>query len=176
MIYKFKPGSFLKGDAQAVGERLTQIRKTHGSLTPYDVVQDAKKESSVLHSYFQWDNEQAAHEYRLQQARHLVACVVITEADDHELKAPIRAFVNLSSEGESSYENTIEVMSDEVLRERVLDALEADMERQREKLQAFQELAEVVEGIDIVQERVKWARQGSRKQGRLPRHGVSGTA
>lgn len=171
MIYKFRSGSFLKGDAQAVGERLVQIRKTRGQLTPPDVVQEAKRESSVLHPYFEWNKDAAAYEWWLQQARHLIACVVIVEDDDHELKRPIRAFVNLSADGESSYENTIEVMSDAALRERVLDALEADMERQREKLQAFSELAEVIEGIEIVQERVKKARQAGSS-----RRGVAATA
>jgi PAS domain-containing protein len=171
MIYKFRKGSFIKGDPQAIGERLVQIRKTRGQLTPPDVVQEASRGSSVLHGQFEWDNEVAGHEWRLQQARHLIACVMIVEDDDHELTQPIRAFVNLSADGESSYENTIEVMSDTTLRERVLDALEADMERQREKLQAFSELAEVIDGIEIVQQRVKKARQAGSS-----RHGVAATA
>src|SRR5258708_7093588 len=110
MIFKFRKGSYLKGDAQVVGERLTQIRKARGQLTPHDVVQEASRESSVLHSYFEWEDEKAAAEYRLTQARNLVACVVLVQSDDYEIKKPIRAFVNISYEDSNSYESVVEVM------------------------------------------------------------------
>lgn len=163
MIFKFRKGSYLKGDAQLVGERLTQIRKTRGQLTPHDVVQEASRESSALHSYFEWDDSKAAVEYRLSQARALVAAVVLIQSDDYEIKKPIRAFVNISYEDSNSYESVIEVMGNMELRERVLDSLEADMQRQKEKLETFTELAEIVDGIEIVQERVRKIR--SRKGG-----------
>lgn len=158
MIFKFRKGSYLKGDAQVVGERLTQIRKTRGQLTPHDVVQEASRESSVLHPYFEWEDDKAAIEYRLSQARNLVACVVLVQSDDYEIKKPIRAFVNISYEDSNSYESVIEVMGNAELRERVLDSLEADMQRQKEKLESFSELAEIIDGIEIVQERVRKVR------------------
>lgn len=163
MIFKFRKGSYLKGDAQVVGERLTQIRKARGQLTPQDILQEAGRESSVLHPYFEWDNDKAAVEHRLSQARHLVACVVLVQSDEYEIKKPLRAFVNISYEDSNSYESVIEVMSNAELRERVLDTLESEMQRQKEKLESFTELTEVIDGIEIVQERVRKVR--SRKGG-----------
>lgn len=164
MIYKFRKGSFVKGNAQDVGERLAQIRKARGQLTPIDVVQEAKRETSVLHSYFEWDDEKAAEEYRISQARHLVACVVLVHSDEHEIKKPIRAFINIAFEDGNSYESIIEVMGNSELRERVLNSLESEMERQKEKLSAFEELAEVIDGIEVVQERVRKIRSAKGRE------------
>ena len=58
--------------------RLERIRaRNKGVLTPADVVKDASDESSPLHSYFTWDDTEAAHQYRLDQARTLIRNVKV---------------------------------------------------------------------------------------------------
>lgn len=53
--------------------RLEKIRaKAQGVLTPDDVVKDARSASSPLHSHFTWDDSEAAHQFRLEQARTLI--------------------------------------------------------------------------------------------------------
>lgn len=46
-------------------------------LKPEDVLEHAEYEDSPLHKYFCWDDTKAAKEYRLWQARQLVATVRI---------------------------------------------------------------------------------------------------
>ncbi len=70
---------------KAAHERLERIRaRNKGILAPDDVVRDAHSESSPLHSYFTWDNTEAAHQYRLEQARTLIRNVKVTVTTSSE--------------------------------------------------------------------------------------------
>jgi len=74
-VYSWKEGSHCKGDAAKVGAELEVIGK---QVTPDSVVAfAAKHKKSELHGEFEWDNEKAGHLHRLNQARHLLACIVI---------------------------------------------------------------------------------------------------
>lgn len=52
--------------------------ETDGRLTATDVVEDARGVKSPLHPLFEWDDEKAAHEHRLDQARALIREVMVT--------------------------------------------------------------------------------------------------
>jgi hypothetical protein len=70
-----------KRDALATRERkqvvvdgeLDRILKRHGTLTAELMVDEARDPKSRLHRYFQWDDKRAADEYRLAQARSMIA-------------------------------------------------------------------------------------------------------
>lgn len=50
--------------AQVVGARLEQLRIAgDGELTPEVVIADARHSASLLHSLFEWDDTEAAHQY-----------------------------------------------------------------------------------------------------------------
>ena len=58
-------------------QELEQIRKANdGELRPADVVEFARNPDTALHSRFTWDDDKAAAEYRLWQARELIRVVV----------------------------------------------------------------------------------------------------
>jgi stage V sporulation protein SpoVS len=81
-IYSWKAGSHCKGDASKVGAELETIGE---QVTPDSVVAfAAKNKKSELHGEFEWDNEKAGHLHRLNQARHLLSCIVI----EREIKTP----------------------------------------------------------------------------------------
>ncbi len=48
-------------------------------ITASQVVEAANNATSPLHSYFDWDDESAAHEHRLNQSRRLLKIVLIRE-------------------------------------------------------------------------------------------------
>ena len=74
--FKARVGSpFKQKDAQEIGEELEKI-KTKENLTPISVVERAKNKKSILHKLFEWDDSEAAEQYRLQQARNIVNHVV----------------------------------------------------------------------------------------------------
>lgn len=66
-----------------VRARLAEIENANGGrLRPEDVLKDAADPDSPLHDRFQWDNEKAAHAYRLEQARQLIRSVTITVSNE----------------------------------------------------------------------------------------------
>lgn len=74
--YGVRSGSRVKGDPQAIGEELASIYSNEGELTANGVIAKAKKRTSALHDEFVWDDDEAAHKFRLVQARTLIRVVV----------------------------------------------------------------------------------------------------
>lgn len=110
MIYKWRNGSHITGidPAQAV-ERLSSIPARHGidegGLSAEIVLDDSRDVSSPLHPAFQWDNEVAAEQYRLNQARHILSCVVVVKTTEEGKELPEtarRMFVAVRKDNEAS--------------------------------------------------------------------------
>jgi len=60
--------------------------ETDGRLTPDAVVDAARPINSPLHSFFEWDDTAAAHEWRREQARELIRSVTVeVTTDDREI-------------------------------------------------------------------------------------------
>lgn len=55
-------------------ERIYQER---ARLTPADVLEEAAEPESPLHGFFEWDDSEAAHHYRLAQAAGLIRSVKV---------------------------------------------------------------------------------------------------
>lgn len=64
---------------EAVKQRLNELHKKSGRITPDIVLQDAEDETSPLHGYFEWDDSVAGHAYRIDQARTLRRCAMPPE-------------------------------------------------------------------------------------------------
>lgn len=59
-----------KVPADVFGARLEQIRLERGpAVTATDIVDDARPADSALHALFEWDDAEAAEQYRLHQGR-----------------------------------------------------------------------------------------------------------
>lgn len=138
-------------------EELERIAKQNdGILQPEIVVEEARRPSSPLHSKFTWDDTEAAHQYRLYQARTLIRVVVQmipNTADSHE-----RVWVSLKkdriTEG-GGYRTLVSVLSDNDLREQLLQQALEDMTYFQEKYTHLQELSEVFSAIRTVRVKIK---------------------
>lgn len=100
--YAFRNGFFGVIDraaitAQVAGEELERIREEHGTLTPPLVVDEARPEDAPLHPVFEWNNETAAEQYRLVQARTLIRTVEIIKAENDQVTTS-PAYVNVRAE------------------------------------------------------------------------------
>lgn len=146
-VFRFRDGAHVSGDPQKVGARLTELRQKMGRLRAEDVVEDAIRTTSVLHRYFEWDNAEAAAQYRLEQARHLIAAVVIVRRDTVDLR-PIRAFAAVHKDG--GYESIEVVMASPDLRKQALIEVKQGIKTYREKLEAFEEFSDVIASLDQV--------------------------
>jgi hypothetical protein len=154
MIYQFKEGAHLKGDAQAVGERLEAIRSKAG-LTPDAVVADAAEPKSVLHPLFDWNDTTAAHKWRLEQASYIIRSVTVTTEQDEPEERQFRAFVPVTVDGHRSYEATMTALADEDMRKQVLSQAYGELGAVARKYRELKELTEVVGAIDRVGELLK---------------------
>lgn len=143
---KFK-GEKMK-EEQIIKECLL-IAKTHGGiLRMEDVVEFARNPKTALHEKFNWDDTEAAHLYRLYQARNLIRVIVsITPADNEEH----RVFVSLSTdqkEDGGGYRTLVSVMSDERQKEQLLADAKKDWEIFKSKYYILKELTKAFEEMD----------------------------
>jgi hypothetical protein len=106
---------------------LRRIAAEHrGVLLPEIVVAAARPTTSPLHNRFEWNDSDAAHEYRLWQARHLIREVVVHLRVNGEIK-PVNVFVSLKPdrEGEGGYREIVAVLENKDFRTQMLaDALD----------------------------------------------------
>ena len=140
-------------DPRVVSE-LERIARQHGGrLMPEAVVEAARNSRSILHSFFDWDNTEAAEKWRVHQARNLIRVTVtyIGENDD----TPMRVFVSLHSDRQSKrgYQSTVNVLSDEDMRAELLEDALAELRAFREKYVALKELVAVFDAISKVEKK-----------------------
>lgn len=97
---------------------LTRIYEKHGELTPHTVVEEARPETSELHSRFEWDDAVAGEAFRRTQAAELIRSVRITFADNRTgERKTVRAFHSLREAGSidrGGYAPTEEIIQDEL--------------------------------------------------------------
>jgi hypothetical protein len=117
---------------------LRDLYTIHGRLDPKDVVDEARDPQSPLHKSFTWNNDDAAEQWRLQQARQLIRSIrierVVTEEEAPRL---VRAYVH--DPEADGYLATEDVARMPDVRDRVLADMRADLERLRTKWRLYEE-------------------------------------
>ena len=144
---RFQPGA--KGDPKIVGEHLELLRQQcKGELTPEDVVKDAENPNSPLHSFFEWKNSRAAHEYRLAQARGLIRTVVAVFVQDDKPAVRTRAYVHIHEPGAPHYRSADHAMSQTKTKRMVLDRALGELVAWKKRYRQLKEFADLFEEID----------------------------
>lgn len=153
--YKWRIESFAKGiDPTAAEVELERIEKEYGSLTPENVLEASRNKDAVLYSLFTWDNNDAAHKYRLQQARTLINNIeVITVSNGEERSIPVYEIVIIDSG--RSYKHINDMSSDEI--EQVKKRTVRELNSLKQKLSVYKqfdkalvklsEATEIIEGV-----------------------------
>ena len=125
---------------------LEKIRKdSGGTLRPVDVVEAARDVKSPLHTRFCWDDTEAAHKYRLVQARQLITEITVITTVKHE---PVPAYISITVDrrqpgGTIGYRAMSDVVRNKILRRQmVADALN-ELQVVEKKYQQIQELARI---------------------------------
>jgi hypothetical protein len=120
-------------------------RQNGGVLRVDDVLQEAQDESSILHKHFEWDDTEAAVQYRKHQARALIARCKITMVETSPVE--IRAFVSLPTDREAGggYRLTSEVVNNEYMKAEMLRDIQMTIARWTQKLHLLdQDLADAI--------------------------------
>lgn len=122
------------------------IYERRGHLTADDVVSEAAPPESPLHSHFEWNDAVAGHQYRLEQARHLIRSVQITFTPKTATEpVQVRAFVHhKDATGTPTYTPTRTAMQSDVAAEAVLREFRSSVESLRRQYGHLSEFRQVV--------------------------------
>jgi hypothetical protein len=156
VVYKWKEGAHYapeKFNPQVIGEHLDGLQAKRGQLTPRLVVEDAKRKTSPTHGIFTWNNDEAAQQYRLAQARQLlrsITVVVSVQKDGRDSDITSRAFVVVTKPEGRVYEPVSVALKDADMRAELLTQATRELGSFRKKYQQLQELAGVFSAIDEV--------------------------
>lgn len=126
-----------------ISTALEAVRQS-GGLTPTRVLRIAKKPESILHPLFEWDDSKAGHEYRLGQARRLIATRVVREPG---AERAIRAYIHVPSKyGEGEYLPVALVVQNEDKLALARDAALRDLRAARDNLDELDEAVRLYGG------------------------------
>lgn len=151
--YQWISAGFAKGISpdEAIKE-LESIENTYGSLTAENIVTASEKENALFHKLFLWDNEKAAHQYRLSQARTILNNIEVKIISDGAEKK-ISVFEIVKTETGKVYKNISDLNSDEIkeVRSNVIKALNY----WKSKLSFYKEFDNIVPKMDSIITEVK---------------------
>lgn len=151
---EYVPSGLSRKDTATVIKELKAIESEHGIIQPLIVVEKAKTKGSPLHKFFEWNNHKAADQFRLWQARQLVASVYVRDAAS-ENAIPIRAFVNvkLPTEDDSEaqgYVSAATALRSPPLQQQVLTYAKDQLLAWRKRFGAYEQFFGVVKAIDEI--------------------------
>lgn len=140
-VYTWVEGSKMGGDPNVAGRVCAELAE-QGRLTPEELVNASRDESSPLHSMFEWDDSVAAEKYREVQARKIIRSIEVVLADR---PIPQRAFQTVEPK---VYQTIERVMDSKQMREILLKNAMRELEAFERKYARLTELAQVFEAID----------------------------
>ena len=139
--------------AEDAYKALEKIRSKNNGLTDDAIVEAARHEGHVLHEWFEWDDTEAASEYRRSQAQKLLRSLAVTYKQAPELQ--VRAYqvetkAAIKAPERTVYSTTEEVLKNPESRARLIaDAIKAAMEF-RNRFKHLHELDMIFESIEKV--------------------------
>jgi hypothetical protein len=99
-----------------------------------------------MHENFEWDDQEAAHQYRLEQARYIIRAIEIDEEESGEvITRPL--FVSID-ENEESYTEVRTVLTDEQQRDAWLKQALRELNSWRAKYGRIKELVAIYAAMD----------------------------
>jgi len=145
-IYMARTGAPFKAeDAQEIGKFIESVK----DKSTMGILEAVKKDRDcVLHKYIEWDNKEAAEEFRLQQIRNIVnhITIEITQLGDGQ---PVRAFysINDAIQKNTIYVNVESVFSNTEYRNQVIERAKSELRNWMERYKQYSELSTIVDAI-----------------------------
>lgn len=137
MVYQWKAGARAKADAQAAGEMCERL-EAEGRLSAKALLEENRPEEAPLHDCFEWQDSEAAEQWRLHQARNIINSLIVVP----ERSEPVRGFFRVET-GSSRYTSIQTIVRD-------LDSYEALMETALRELSAIQKKYRSIEQLSGV--------------------------
>lgn len=142
--YQWKTPGLYNVDPTIAGNFLNEIYEEQGKIEPSIVVEKSRPDDAPLHHCFEWNDEIAANKFREQQARVLIANVVITGEPSEDTYT--RAFVHVQNE----YQPLYIVLEDPRKTGELLESALKELRAFERKYRELEELAPVFSAIEKV--------------------------
>lgn len=166
MKYRATKGArFGDKDAEAIGRELARMGT---ACTAEQIVTEAKRKASPLHSYFEWNNDTAAHKHRLEQARYYVRhieVIIVTAGVETQTRGWHHVAIEhkAADENGTAYVSAVAIRKDRYLGEQVIKGALRELEGwQRRYAQYAEVFGEVFVAIPKAKKRI--AKKGKRQQ------------
>jgi len=150
--FKSTDGSRISDNqAEIYGKYILNLMKVRSvrMVTASDILKDAQKKSAPYHDWFNWDNNLAAEEYRLAQARQLLRSIVEVKVI-HEEQEPVevRVFVNvIDDDGERGYVQSEYALGNPKLAPQIIQQALREAKSWMKKYQTYEELSKITKAI-----------------------------
>lgn len=128
-------------DADEVGQLFEDIEREKGELTSEKVLEEAKKEESVIHNCFIWDDSIAGEKYRLMQASNMINNLTVVIKTSEE--TPIKAYVKIKTEDKNNYQHIKTVVEDTNSYNYILNKMEKELENLRKRYEAMLNIEDI---------------------------------
>lgn len=148
-------------DAEVVGRFLEENFPT-GNMTALAVVELASHRDCPIHKFFEWDDAKAAHQFRIEQARHLIRSVVV-DVGGSEVPAFHRVHIEESETAE--YVEVGRAMADADLWAQVIETAMKEAQAWSARYQTYAQLNKVHKAIQETKKELERANR-STKQGK----------
>ena len=160
--YHWKGGSLrrcgITADEAAEEIKRLTAESQDGLANPHEIVKASRNKKALLHEFFEWEDDVAADEFRLSQARNLVADIVIVVDDAPDQRIPAFVNVRINDEDEPSVRGYVDsrvVMKDAFMRERALEDAHKGLVAWTNRYSSLSELADEVTTIRRVAKKVE---------------------
>lgn len=143
-------------DAQSVGEELEAIRAaSNGQIQPEDVLRKAADKGSAMHTIFEWDDTEAAHQYRIEQARGMIRAVRVEIVRPNKEREYVRCYANVQNEDEREYRAVEEILDNSSLRKQLLLEAIQQLKAFRERYKEFTDAKGILLEIEKLQNQLE---------------------
>ena len=132
-----------KADANKCADELNSIGE---NITPEQIVEFAKDDTTELHKCFEWNDTVAAHKFRLTQARSVMCELVIKPVKREQTQ--YRLFYNVGKK--EGYQPTQIILQDKDKYERLLKTAKNELISFQRKYKMLAELSTVFDAIDSI--------------------------
>lgn len=146
--YEYRVRGLQKAPAQVAGEIMEQLEQSEAGLSPASLLDASRDESAPLHDEFEWRDDVAAEQYRLNQAGGIIRNIVRITVETQE-QVPVRAFVS-TGERQQAYVSIATALTNEQWRKNLLESAKRDMQAFTAKYRNLDELSEVLNAMQKV--------------------------
>ena len=164
-VFSWSYGHVGNVQAEVAAQIVEELYAERGAVTPEAVVELARPSDAPLHTAFEWDDDVAAEAHREDQARKLLAKLVVSyRRADGTMTQPTRYVVKLQARRDEDPEDEVleaatqphvyipvrRVMSEEVLRRKYVREAYLSVASWRRRYHDIEEFASLFVAIDAL--------------------------